>query len=242
MKKIVLITGASRGIGRATALLFAQNGYDVAVNYKKNGKLAEEVVSEIKKLGRKAIAIKADIANEEDVIKMFSDCEAHLGKVSALVNNGGIAAATANVENITFQELDNMFKTNCYSAFLCSREAIKQMKSSGGAIINISSEAGKFGGNNMTHYASAKAAVNTFTVGLAREVAKYNIRVNAVSPGIVDTDAQANISEERRSSLYASLPMGRMAKPEEVAETIYFLASDKSSYISGSIISVTGGR
>jgi NAD(P)-dependent dehydrogenase (short-subunit alcohol dehydrogenase family) len=242
MKKIVLITGASRGIGKATALLFAQNGFDVAVNYKKNGKLAEEVVSEIKKLGRKAIAIKADIANEEDVIKMFSDCEAHLGKVSALVNNGGIAAATANVENITFQELDNMFKTNCYSAFLCSREAIKQMKSSGGAIINISSEAGKFGGNNMTHYAAAKAAVNTFTVGLAREVAKYNIRVNAVSPGVVDTDAQANISEERRSSLYASLPMGRMAKPEEVAETIYFLASDKSSYISGSIISVTGGR
>lgn len=242
MSKVVLITGASRGIGKATALLFAEKGYDVAVNYNKNSKKADEVVAEIKKLGRKAIAIKADISNEDDIIKMFKDVEEHIGKVTALVNNGGISAATTSVENITFTELDNMFKTNCYSAFICSREAIKQMKDKGGSIINITSEAGKFGGNNMAHYAAAKAAANTFTIALARETAKYNIRVNAVSPGVVDTDAQAGITEERKKSLFASLPLGRMAKPEEVAKTVFFLASDDASYISGAVISVTGGR
>ena len=242
MSKVVLITGASKGIGRATAILFAQKGFDVVVNYNNNKKQADEVVAQIKALGRKSIAIKADVSNEAEIMKMFQEAEKALGKISVLVNNAAISTATTQVENITFKELDEMFKTNAYSAFLCSREAIKQMKDAGGSIINITSEAAKFGGNNMAHYAASKAAVSTFTVSLSREVAKYNIRVNAVSPGVVDTDAQDNISEERRKSLISSLPMGRMASVDEVAKTIYFLASEDSSYVSGSIISVTGGR
>ncbi len=241
-KKVALITGASRGIGRATAVLFAKNGYDVAVNYNESSSKAEEVVAEIKNLGSNAIAVKADIGDEKSIIKMFSEVEQKLGAISVLVNNGGISAATTQVENITFDELDKMFRTNCYSAFLCSREAIKMMKQKGGAIINVTSEAGKFGGNNMSHYAAAKAAVNTFTTGLAREVAKYNIRVNAVSPGVVDTDAQKDITEERRKFLNSSLPMGRMASPEEIAQTIYWLATDHAGYVSGSVISVAGAR
>ncbi len=242
MNKVVLITGASKGIGMAAAILFAEKGFDVVVNYNNSKKQADEVVAQIKALGRNSVAIKADVSNEAEIIKMFQETEKELGKISVLVNNAAISAATTQVENITFNELDKMFKTNCYSGFLCGREAIKHMKEAGGCIINVTSEAAKFGGNNMAHYAASKAAVNTFTASLAREVAKYNIRVNAVSPGVVDTDAQANINEDRRNSLLNSLPMGRMAKPEEVADVIYYLASDKSSYISGSIVSVNGGR
>lgn len=218
MKKTVLITGASKGIGLATAKKFEAEGYDVIVNYNKT------TISGFKR-------IQADISSEEDIIKMFSQIQ----KLDVLVNNAGISAADIQVEHMQFAELDQMFKTNTYSAFLCSREAIKLMKKSGGSIVNVTSEAAKFGGNNMANYSASKAAVNTLTVALAREVAKYNIRVNAVSPAIIDTGIHP-------SDKSATIPMGRMGTPQEVADAIFYLASDSASYISGAILPVTGAR
>jgi NAD(P)-dependent dehydrogenase (short-subunit alcohol dehydrogenase family) len=243
MKKVAIVTGASRGIGAATAKLLAEQGYAVCINYHTAKDKAETLANHIKANSGKAIAVKADLASETDIVQLFMRVDAELGPVTALINNAGTNGGICEVENMTVDCLHSVFATNVYGTFIASREAVKRMKQHGGGnIVNVSSEAAKFGGNKLAHYAASKAAINTFTIGFAREVAPYNIRVNTVSPGVIDTDIHHGSSPERIENLLKSLPMGRMGTPDEVAELIAWLLSDKSSYISGAILPVTGSR
>jgi NAD(P)-dependent dehydrogenase (short-subunit alcohol dehydrogenase family) len=243
MNKVAIITGASRGIGAATAKLLAEHGYAVCVNYQSNADKANAVVSEIKAKGGKAIAVKADMSNESDILMMFETVDKELGPVTALVNNAGTNGGICQVTDITLDKLQNVFATNVFGTFIACREAAKRMKENGGGnIVNVSSEAAKFGGNNLSHYAASKAAINTFTVGFAREVAPYQIRVNTVSPGVIDTEMHHGSPPERIANLMKTLPMGRMGNADEVAELIGWLVSKESSYITGAVIPVTGGR
>lgn len=241
MEKVAIITGASRGIGAATARLLAQNNYKVVVNYYQNDTAANSVVSTITDAGGKAISIKADVSNEQDVINLFEQTKIEFGLVSALVNNAGINGGNCSIEDITADKLETVFGTIVFGSFYCCREAIKQMKQHGGGnIVNVSSEAAKFGGTRLAHYAAAKAAINTFTIACAREVAEYNIRVNVVSPGVIETEMHHD--SNKLEKLIASLPMKQMGKPEEVAETVLWLVSDQASYVSGANIAVSGAR
>ncbi len=243
MKKIALITGGSRGIGAATALALAANGYAVCINYNNGKTPAQALVDTIKKNNGDAIAVQADMASETAIMKLFATVDKELGPISALVNNAGTNGGVCAVENITAATLESVFATNVYGTFYASREAVKRMKENGGgSIVNVTSEAAKFGGTQLAHYAASKAAVNTFTIGFAREVAADNIRVNAVSPGVIDTDIHAGSTPERIENLIKSLPMKRMGKASEVADLIYWLLSDAASYLSGSIIPITGSR
>lgn len=243
MNKVAVVTGASRGIGAATAKLLAEKGYAVCINYHKNKKQAEKIAEDIKNQGGRAIVIQADLAKEEDVIQLFEQTNKLFGPISILVNNAGINGGVMPVENITAECLHSVFATNVFGTFYCCREAIKQMKKNKkGSIVNITSEAGRFGGTQITHYAASKAALNTFTIGFAREVAADNIRVNAVSPGVIDTEIHAASSPERLTNLLNSIPMKRMGTTREVAELIYWLLSDSASYVSGAIIPITGSR
>lgn len=243
MKKVAIVTGASRGIGAETAKLLAENGYAVCVNYNSAIAKADEIVNAIKQKGGHAIAVKADMSSEADIIKLFETVDKELGPVTALVNNAGTNGGISLVEEITSDCLQKVFGTNVFGTFYCCREAVKRMKQQGhGSIVNITSEAARFGGNQLAHYAASKAAVNTFTIGFAREVAEHNIRVNAVSPGVIDTEMHASSSAERITNLMNSLPMKRMGKTSEVAELIYWLLSDAASYVSGAMVPVTGSR
>ena len=243
MTNVAIITGASRGIGAATARLLAVNGYAVCVNYNSSATQANALVDEINKLGGKAIAIKADMAKEQEIIAMFNQVDNELGEVNALVNNAGINGGIRAVEEIDAECLESVFATNVFGIFYSCREAIKRMKKIGnGGIVNISSEAAKFGGNKLAHYAASKAAINTFTIGFAREVAGYNIRVNTISPGVIDTEVHLTSPPDRLQMLKDSLPMKRMGSSDEVAQSVLWLLSDKASYVSGSIIPVAGGR
>lgn len=243
MKKVAIVTGASRGIGAATAKLLAKNGYAVCVNYHQSATEAEKVVAEITGHGGEAIAVRADMGREDEIIQLFSSIDKSLGSVTLLVNNAGTNGGITQVENITLDQLQRVFSTNVYGTFIASREAIKRMKTNGGgSIVNISSEAAKFGGNNLTHYAASKAAINTLTIGFAREVAHHNIRVNTISPGVINTEIHENSTPERIAVLMKSLPMGRMGEAMEVAHTVAWLASNEASYISGAVIPVTGSR
>ncbi len=240
--KTAIITGASRGIGAATAKLLAARNYAVVLNYNNSEEKAGKVLADIIKHGGKAIAVRADVGVEKDILRLFETARKEFGNISALVNNAAISPA-CSVEKIDYAMLDWVFRTNVYGVFIACREAVKYMKENGGgAIVNVSSEAARFGGSQMAHYAASKAAVNTFTVGFAREAAAHNIRVNVVSPGIIDTDVHANATPERLEAIKSSLPMGRMGKAEEVAETITWLLSDAASYVSGSLISIAGAR
>lgn len=243
MKKVALVTGASRGIGAAIAKLLASHGHAVCVNYFNGENQANQLVDLIQRNGGEAIAVKADMSSENDIVHLFEKIHQQLGPVSALVNNAGINGGTGTVEEITLDRLQSVFATNVYGTFLCCREAVRHMKQLGhGSIVNVSSEAAKFGGNQLAHYAASKAAINTFTIAFAREVAAHNIRVNTVSPGVIDTDIHASSSPERIANLMNSLPMKRMGTVNEVAELIFWLLSDAASYISGSIVPVTGSR
>lgn len=237
--KIAIVTGASRGIGAATAKLLGGKGYAVCANFLSNSAEAETIANSVIKKGGRAITIQADISQEADVLAMFERVDTEFGPVTALVNNAGISGGRQTVEEITLEKLQLVFSVNVFGVFMCAREALKRMKRLGeGSIVNVTSEAGQFGGNNLAHYAASKSAINAFTIGLAREVAPYNIRVNAVSPGVIDT----GVHNERLIALKNSLPMGRMGLPDEVAETILWLLSKESSYVSGTIVSVAGGR
>lgn len=243
MNKVAIVTGASRGIGAATATLLAQQGFAVCVNYLSAQDKAEALVNDIKAKGGKAIAVKANVAVEDDILNLFETVDQSLGPVTALVNNAGTNGGMGAVENITAECLQSVFATNVFGTFIASREAVKRMKQNGGgSIVNVSSEAAKFGGNRLAHYAASKAAINTFTIGFAREVAPYHIRVNTVSPGVIDTEIHQAAPADHIANLLKTLPMGRMGSPQEVAELIYWLISDKSSYISGAILPVTGSR
>ena len=244
----VVITGASRGIGAATAMLVAERGFAVAVNYATGETEAAEVVRKIQSAGGKAAAIQADLAREEDVVRLFAQADRQLGPLRGLVNNAGVTGGFARVEDVTGAMLEHLFAVNVTGAILCAREAVKRMSTksggSGGAIVNISSLAARTGSaGEWVHYAATKGAIDTFTLGLAREVAKEGIRVNAVAPGLVETGIHAANGEPGRlQRLNPTIPMARPGKPEEIAEAVVWLLSSASSYVTGSILEVGGGR
>ncbi|MDB5928517.1 MAG: short chain dehydrogenase [Polaromonas sp.] len=248
MDKVVLITGGSRGIGAATALLAARHGYAVAVNYTANSLAADEVVRQIRQAGGQAMAVQADVADEAQVVAMFEKIDAKFGRLSALVNNAGVVDRTARVDEMTLARLQRMFGINVFGSFLCAREAVRRMSTrhggGGGAIVNVSSVAAKLGGpGQYADYAAAKGAIDTFTVGLAKEVATEGIRVNAVRPGIIETEIHASGGLPDRAREMAPLvPMQRAGSAAEVAEAIVWLLGDGASYTTGSLLDVAGGR
>ncbi|MBE0626632.1 MAG: SDR family oxidoreductase [Burkholderiales bacterium] len=248
MKKIVVITGASRGIGAATARLAAARGYAVCVNYLKNHAAARAVVAEIEAAGGQAIAVAADVAEEAGVARLFDAVDRQLGTLSALVNNAGILETQMRVDEMDAARLQRIFAANVSSCFLCAREAVRRMSTkhggSGGAIVNVSSAASRLGSaGEYVDYAASKGAVDTLTIGLAREVATEGIRVNAVRPGFIYTDIHASGGEPGRvDRVKEFVPMKRGGRPEEVASAILWLLSDEASYATGTFIDLAGGR
>ncbi len=248
MTPILLITGGSRGIGAATALLAAQRGYAVAVNYGSNAQAAEQVVQQILSGGGHAISVQADVAIESQVLAMFDAIDSGLGRLTALVNNAGVVDVAARVDEMSVVRLRRMFDINVLGSFLCAREAVKRMSTryggSGGTIVNVSSAAARLGGaGNYVDYAASKGAIDTFTVGLAKEVATEGIRVNAVRPGIIETDIHASGGQPDRARQMAPLvPLQRAGTALEVAQAIVWLLSEDSSYSTGSLLDVAGGR
>jgi NAD(P)-dependent dehydrogenase (short-subunit alcohol dehydrogenase family) len=248
MDEVLIVTGGSRGIGAATARLAGRSGYVVCVNYLKNKAAAMQIVDEIKANGGSALAVGADISQEEEVMKMFRTVDKSLGKISALVNNAGILERQMRIENMDAARLNRVFLTNITGSFLCAREAVKRMSTknggNGGAIVNVSSAAARLGSaGEYVDYAASKGAIDTFTKGLAQEVAQEGIRVNAVRPGLIDTDIHASGGEPGRlERLKASIPLKRGGSPEEVARAIMWLLSSESSYTTGSLLEVSGGR
>ncbi len=241
----MIVTGGGRGIGAETARLAASRGYAVCVNYRKEHAAAEALVKE---LDGKAIAVAADVAEEADVVRLFETVDRELGPVSALVNNAGIVDLATRVEAITPARLQRMFAVNVFGSFLCAREAVKRMArkhgGKGGAIVNVSSIAAKLGGpGEYVDYASAKGAIDTFTIGLAKEVGPEGIRVNAVRPGIIRTEIhQSSGDPGRLERIGAMAPLGRPGEAAEVARVIVWLASAEASYMSGALVDVSGGR
>lgn len=244
----MLITGASRGIGAAAALLAADAGYDVCVNYLQSEAAAADVVRAIEARGVRAIAVRADVASEADVIRLFATCDAALGRPVALVNNAGMLETQMRVEDMDAGRLQRVLAANVIGSMLCAREAIRRMSvrhgGPGGAIVNVSSRAAVLGSpDEYVDYAAAKGAIDTFTVGLAREVARDGIRVNAVRPGFIRTDMHASGGEPGRvDRLAPSIPLQRGGTAEEVARAILWLLSAEASYTTGSFIDVAGGR
>lgn len=247
-KKVALITGASRGIGKATALLLARHGYQVCVNFNKNEIEAKDVVQQISDSGGYAISIKADIADENQVIQMFEVIDDKFGQLDVLVNNAGILFTQCTIAELDSARMNKIFMTNITGTILCAREAVKRMSlktaGKGGAIVNLSSRAAVLGSpHEYLDYAASKGAIDTFTIGLAREVADQGIRVNAVRPGLIYTDMHADGGEKGRvERLSQSAPLQRGGYPEEVAEAIYWLVSDKAAFTTGTFIDVSGGR
>jgi NAD(P)-dependent dehydrogenase (short-subunit alcohol dehydrogenase family) len=248
LRKVLVVTGGSRGIGAAIARLAAVEGYAVCVSYLNNRDAAAEVVASITGQGASALAVRADVAVERDVIGLFEQVDASLGRVTALVNNAGILQRQARVEQMDSERIGRVFATNVIGSFICSREAVRRMSTkhggSGGAIVNVSSRAARLGSpNEYVDYAASKAAVETLTIGLAREVAAEGIRVNAVAPGIIYTDIHASGGEPGRvDRIKDTIPMKRGGTPEEVARAVLWLLSDDASYTTGATIDVAGGR
>ncbi len=248
MDKVLLVTGGGRGIGAATALLAAQRGYAVAVNYTSNSLAADEVVRQIRAGGGTAMAVRADVADEAQVLAMFQQVDAKLGRLTALANNAGVVDTAQRVDEQSLARWRRMFEINVFGTMLCAREAVRRMSTrhggTGGAIVNVGSVASVHGAaGQYVDYAAAKGAVDVFTLGLAREVAAEGIRVNAVRPGIVDTEIHASGGQPGRAQRLApQIPMQRPGTAQEIASAIVWLLSDEASYATGSILDVTGGR
>jgi NAD(P)-dependent dehydrogenase (short-subunit alcohol dehydrogenase family) len=250
---LLLVTGASRGIGAATAVLAARHGWDVAVHYRRDGAAAERVAAEVRAQGRRAVLLPADVQDDAAVRGMFEQLDAWraggvIGELKGLVNNAGIVDVSQRVDEMSVERWQRMFGVNVFGSFSCAREALRRMSTrhggSGGAIVNVSSAAARLGSaGQYVDYAASKGAIESFTLGLAREVARERVRVNAVRPGIIDTDIHASGGHPERAAEAAhQLPMGRAGSADEVAQGIVWLLSDAAAYCTGAILDVTGGR
>ncbi|AZV19057.1 MULTISPECIES: SDR family oxidoreductase [unclassified Mesorhizobium] len=247
-QKVLLVTGGSRGIGAAICRFGSKAGYRVAVNYAANQDAADALVAEIEAAGGEAFAVKGDVGSEADIVAMFEAVDRAYGRLDAFVNNAGIVDVKARVDEMDVSRLERMMRINVVGSFLCAREAVKRMSTrhggSGGSIVNISSAAATLGSpGEYVDYAASKGAIDTFTIGLAREVALEGIRVNAVRPGIIDTDIHASGGQPDRVERFRDLlPMKRAGTVDEVAGAVLYLLSDAASYTTGAILNVSGGR
>jgi NAD(P)-dependent dehydrogenase (short-subunit alcohol dehydrogenase family) len=248
MNKVLLVTGGSRGIGAATALLAAQNGWSVAVNYTANSLAADEVVRQIRAAGGQAMSVQADVADEAQVLRMFSHIDAKFGRLSGLVNNAGVVDVTARVDEMSVARWKRMFDINVIGSMICAREAVRRMSTKhggeGGSIVNVSSAASRLGSpGQYVDYAAAKGAIDAFTIGLAKEVAAEGVRVNAVRPGLIETEIHASGGLPNRvKELQHLVPAQRGGTAEEVAQGIVWLLSDSASYTTMSFLDISGGR
>lgn len=250
MAQVMIVTGGSRGIGAATAVLAAERGYDVCVSYRSNREAAEAVVAGCREHGRRAVAVAVagNVAEEADVIGLFETCERELGPVTALINNAGVLHRKARLETFSVERINEVLAVNVVGPFLCAREAVRRMSTAhggnGGVIVNVSSAASYLGSpNQYIDYAATKGAIDTMTIGLATEVATEGIRVNAVRPGLIRTEIHASGGEPGRvDRLATSVPLARGGEASEVAEAIWWLVSDRSSYVTGALLNVAGGR
>jgi NAD(P)-dependent dehydrogenase (short-subunit alcohol dehydrogenase family) len=241
---VILVTGGSRGIGAATAKLAARKGYDVALSYVRDEQGAERVAAEIRAVGRRSVAIRADVSREEDIVKLFAEVDAKLGALNVLVVNSGVNGKAYRLADVPAAQIREVIDVNVTGAMLCAREGVRRMSTrhggKGGSIVLVSSRATEYGSpGEFVWYAASKGAINAFCVGLAREVGREGIRVNAVSPGPIDTEM---LNESRRASINEVVPMARIGQPEEVGEAILFLASPAASFCTGANLSVSGGR
>lgn len=247
-RRVVLVTGGSRGIGAATARLAAERGYDVAISYVRDGAAAERVVDDCRASGARAVAIRADVSVEADVVSLFDAAVAELGRIDVVVNNAGTLHRAARLDEFTIERLQEVVAVNVVGAIVVAREAVRRMSTrhggGGGAIVNVSSAASYLGSpNEFVDYAATKGAVDSMTIGLAKEVADEGIRVNAVRPGLIFTDIHARSGiEDRVERLAPHVPMRRGGTPEEVAEAILWLASEAASYVTGTLVNCSGGR
>ncbi len=248
MKPVLLVTGASRGIGAATAVLAAQRGWRVVVNYSNNRAAADDVARQIQQAGSEALVVQADVSDEAQIMAMFQRIDSHWGRLDGLVNNAGVVDVQSRVDDMTLARLERMFRLNVIGSFLCAREAVRRMSTrhghGGGVIVNLSSAASRLGGaGQYVDYAASKGAIDSMTTGLALEVAAEGIRVNQVSPGIIDTEIHASGGfPGRAQAVGPNLPMKRAGTAQEVAQAILWLLSAESSYTSGSNVDVTGCR
>ena len=248
MNPVLLVTGGSRGIGAATALLAARQGWAVAVNYTQNAAAADAIVQQIKSGGGQAVSIQADVGDEAQIKHLFSQVDAQLGRLTGFVNNAGVLDVAVRVDELSWERAERIMRINVVGAMICAREAVLRMSTKhggkGGAIVNLSSVAARLGApGQYVDYAASKGAIDTFNLGLAKEVAAEGIRVNAVRPGIIDTDIHASGGiPDRAKTMAPMIPMLRPGSADEVAQSIVWLLSDAASYVTGANLEVTGGR
>lgn len=248
MSKVLVVTGSSRGIGAAIALHGAKEGYAVAVNYRSDGDAADALVRDIARQGGRALAIRADVSTSAGAEKLFTEVDQALGPVFALVNNAGISGGRCPITEIDEDRLRRIFETNVFSAFYCSREAVRRMGrpsgGEGGSIVNLSSAAARHGGMpELAHYASTKAALDGMTIALAKELGPLGVRVNSLRPGVIATEMHDEFGGAKLiESIAPTIPLRRAGTADEVAEAVLWLASERSSYVHGAVIDISGGR